>query len=423
MSRTDWIELAAKDNWPAARVRNVISAIKSLQVKKWGIYHMAPLNANAPPKRMTREDGIFWLSQQVRGVSLIEFKLTRPVDFLTKYLIHSKLEDNADRANKEAIEIVHGTIGSRQYASADKDCASDWMLGLARKQYLVEHRCSCYGLGRKCYCAHAGEALVARADLAAAPAPPPAPAAPAPAVVCSCLRCAPISAAAADDVSTYVEGYDAPAPAAAAEDGGDYLQRIWDEQVRRAREKNDEARAQSSAPTWIVVPEVDLGIRMPAPPPPAAPVTPPPQQSAEREQTVAPGAPAPESRSAPRFTPEERAHIDDEHDAPRRGDDADDHLFEPPLPTIAEVAERLASLRLRVDAHVAEVEAAHAADQQRKFEDRAALNRLSDRLVSSEMELGLIDDALDHMYAGQQSPANVVGRLAKIISRITEMGL
>jgi hypothetical protein len=66
---------------------------------------------------------------------------------------------------------------------------------------------------------------------------------------------------------------------------------------------------------------------------------------------------------------------------------------------------------------------AHAADQQRKFEDRAALNRLSDRLVSSEMELGLIDDALDHMHAGQQSPANVVGRLAKIISRITAMNL
>ena len=228
---------------------------------------------------------------------------------------------------------------------------------------------------------------MARGDLAAAPPALPAPPAP----------------AAADDVNTYVEGYDAPAPP--AEDGGDYLQRIWDEQVRRAREKNDEARAQS-APTWIVVPEVDLGIR-----------TPPQQQQSANEQTpAAPGAPAPESRSAPRFTPEERAHIDHGHHAcARRGDDADDHLFEPPLPTIAEVAERLASLRIRVDAHVA--------DQQRKFEDRAALNRLSDRLVSSEMELGLIDDALDHMHAGQQSPANVVGRLAKIISRITAMNL
>jgi hypothetical protein len=39
------------------------------------------------------------------------------------------------------------------------------------------------------------------------------------------------------------------------------------------------------------------------------------------------------------------------------------------------------------------------------------------------MELGLIDDALDHMHAGQQSPANVVGRLATIIARITAMNL
>jgi len=102
--------------------------------------------------------------------------------------------------------------------------------------------------------------------------------------------------------------------------------------------------------------------------------------------------------------------------------DADDHLFEPPpvpLPTMAEVAERLVSLGERV----AEAEADAEADAQRRFEDRAALNRLSDRLVSCEMELGLIDDALDHMYAGQQSPANVVGRLAKIIDRIAAMNL
>ena len=37
------------------------------------------------------------------------------------------------------------------------------------------------------------------------------------------------------------------------------------------------------------------------------PVTPPPQQSAEEQTPTAPGAPAPESRTAPRFTPEERA--------------------------------------------------------------------------------------------------------------------
>jgi hypothetical protein len=326
MSRTDWIELASKDNWPAARVRNVVKAIKEERVRKFGVYQMPP--SNAPPKRMTREDGIFWLSQQAK-IPLDQFKMTRPVQFLAKYFLDSKLEDNAERANKKAIEIVHGAIGGRQYATADKDCASDWVIEFGRKQYLVEHACTCFALGRECECDHAQEAQMARGDLAAAPPAPPAPAPPAP--------------AAADDVNTYVEGYDAPPP-----------------------------------------------------------VTPPP---AEQQTPAAPGAPAPESRTAPRFTPEERARID-----------ADDHLFEPPLPTIAEVAERLMSLRIRVDAHV-------AADQQRKFEDRAALNRLSDRLVSSEMELGLIDDALDHMHAGQQSPANVVGRLAKIIARITEMDL
>jgi hypothetical protein len=102
--------------------------------------------------------------------------------------------------------------------------------------------------------------------------------------------------------------------------------------------------------------------------------------------------------------------------------DADDHLFEPPpvpLPTIAEVAQRLASLCKRVETHVAEVEFA----EEQKKRDRAALNHLSDGLVAYEMELGLIDDALDHMYAGQQSPANIVGRLAAIIARITTMDI
>jgi hypothetical protein len=208
------------------------------------------------------------------------------------------------------------------------------MLGLARKQYLVEHACSCFSIGRKCYCKHAEEADAARAELAAVALP-------------------------------------------------------------------------------------------------AAPVTPPPQsqsQSAEREQ-VAPGAPAPASRTAPRHTPEEREVIDA---APRRSpyDDAEDHLFEPPpvaLPTIAEVAERLVSLREQLQAHVEEREAAAAAEaavaEQRRFEDRQALNRLSDRLVASEMELGLIDDALDHMYAGQQSPANVASRLTKIIACISAMNV
>uniref|UniRef100_A0A6C0HKJ7 Uncharacterized protein n=1 Tax=viral metagenome TaxID=1070528 RepID=A0A6C0HKJ7_9ZZZZ len=110
------------------------------------------------------------------------------------------------------------------------------------------------------------------------------------------------------------------------------------------------------------------------------------------------------------------------HRRPDADPDADDHLFEPPpvpLPTLTEVAERLASLREQVDEHVADRE---REEQQRK-DDRKALNRLSDRLVSSEMELGLIDDALDHMYAGQQSPANVVGRLAAIIARITQMDI
>jgi hypothetical protein len=303
MPRTDWIEQVSQANWPAARVRNVIKAIKEEQ--------MAP----APPKqRMTREDGIQWLASEVARMPVIELEMTRPVDFLTKYFLGGSSERDAARnANIKAKTIVHGTTVSAQYATDDKDCAPEWMIGLAR------------------------------ADLAAAPAPAP-------------------------------------------------------------------------APTQIVVPEVvDLGIR-----------TPPPAEREQQQQTDAPGAPAPESRTAPRHTPEERARIDLEC-AARRGvyDDADDHLFEEPLSTLAEVAERLESLRLRVDAHVAEriaEERAEIAEQQRK-DDRAALNRLSDRLVSTEMELGLIDDALDHMYAGQQSPANVVGRLAAIIKRITKMDI
>ena len=105
-------------------------------------------------------------------------------------------------------------------------------------------------------------------------------------------------------------------------------------------------------------------------------------------------------------------------------DDADDHLFEPPPQmTLTEVTERLASLGVRVDAHVAERIAEEQAeiDKQQRKDDRAALNFLSDRLVATELQLGLIDDALDHMYAGQQSPANVVSRLAAIITRITQM--
>jgi len=365
MSRTDtdWIEKVSQENWPAARVRNVIKAIKEERVRKCGVYQMPP--PNAPPKRMTREDGIFWLSQQAR-IPLVDFKLTRPVHFLAQYFLGGSSEHHAERnAFIKATEIVHGTSVRGMNMPADAGCAPDWMLGLARKQYLVEDACSCFTLGRECYCEHAEEARVAHADLAAAPAPAPAPAR---------------APAAAEDVDSYVEGYDAPPP------------------------------------RWIVVPEVDLGIR-----------TPPPPQPAEEQPVAAPGAPAPESRTAPRFTPEERARIDAEPPTRIVSNDADDHLFEPP-PTIAEVAERLMSLRLRVDAHIAEREAAEQAAQaaqaaQKKSEDRAALNRLSDRLVSSEMELGLIDDSLDHMYAGQQSPANVVGRLAMIIARITQMDI
>ena len=327
MSRTDWIEQVSQANWPAARVRNVVKAIKDHRVSSSSV---TPPDA-LPKQRMAREDGIKWLAQTAK-IPLIDLKLTRPVQFLAQYFLGGgSCEHNAERdAVIKAIEIVHGTSVRGMNMPADADCASDWMLGLAHKQYLVEHACTCFALDRQCYCDHAGEALVARADLAAV----------------------------------------APLPA------------------------------------------------------PPAPVTP-PLQSAEREQTAdAPGAPAPASRTAPRHTPEEREVIDA---APRRSpyDDTDDHLFEEPLSTLAEVAERLESLRLRVDAHVAEriaEERAEIAEQQRK-DDRAALNRLSDRLVSTEMELGLIDDALDHMYAGQQSPANVVGRLAAIIKRITKMDI
>jgi len=103
----------------------------------------------------------------------------------------------------------------------------------------------------------------------------------------------------------------------------------------------------------------------------------------------------------------------------------DHHMFEPPPVSLVEVAARLVSLRESVDVHIAEreeaAELAEQREQRRKIEDREALNHLSDRLVSSELRLGLIDDALDHMYAGQQSPANIVGRLAAIIARITAM--
>ena len=142
----------------------------------------------------------------------------------------------------------------------------------------------------------------------------------------------------------------------------------------------------SPAPPCVVVPEVDLGVCLPAPPVPTW---------------------APATATAEVYPHRELVN------------DADEHLFEPPpvaLPTMTEVAERLVSLRERVDAHVEE-----ALAEQRRYEDRQALNRLSDRLVASEMELGLIDDALDHMHAGQQSPANIAGRLAAIIARITAM--
>ena len=325
MSRTDWIEVAAKENWPAARVRNVVKAIKEERVRKYGVYRMVP--PNAPAKRMTREDGIFWLSQQAK-IPLDQFKMTRPVQFLAKYFLGGSWSHRD--AQIKAIEIVHGTSVRGMTMPEDAGCASDWVLEFARKQYLVEDACTCFALGRECECDHAQEAGVASADLAAAPAPPPAPA-PAPA---------------ADDVNSYVEGHDAPPPA-----------------------------------PFVVVPEVAV----------AAP----------------PAAPAEDGDGYEVYPHREILSTD-----------ADDHLFEPPpapLPTITEVAERLASLCKRVEAHVA--------DAQQRFEDRAALNRLSDRLVASEMELGLIDDALDHMHAGQQSASNVVGRLAAIITRITTMNL
>ena len=329
MSRTDWIEQVSQANWPAARVRNVVKAIKDDRMSSSS--SVTPPDS-LPKQRMAREDGIKWLAQTAK-IPLIDFKLTRPVQFLAKYFLRGGSCEHHHHAERDAvikaIEIVHGTSARGMNMPADADCASDWMLGLAHKQYLVEHACSCFSIGRKCYCKHAQEADAARAELAAV-APP-------------------------------------------------------------------------------------------------APVTPPPQ-SAERDQTAdAPGAPAPASRTAPRHTPEEREVIDA---APRRSpyDDTDDYLFEPPpvaLPTIAEVAERLVSLREQLQAHVEEREAAAAAEaavaEQRRFEDRQALNRLSDRLVASEMELGLIDDALDHMYAGQQSPANVASRLTKIIACISAM--
>jgi hypothetical protein len=259
MSSTDWIEIVSQENWPAARVRNVVKAFEEERTRQW-----MPLR-NPPPKRMPREKALEWLATTA-GIPVDDLKLTRPVQFVQQYVMGSCEQ----HALVKAVRIVHGVNANPMYAPADKDCAKDWKISLARQQLLDS---------------------LSSAE-ASAPAPAPAPA-------------------------------EAPAE---------------------------------------VYPHRSLNT------------------------------------------------------------DADDHLFEPPpvpLPTMAEVAERLVSLGERVDAHVADVEFA----EEEKKRDRAALNRLSDLLVSSEMELGLIDDALDHMYAGQQSPANVVGRLAKIIARITEMDI
>ena len=256
----NWIEIVSQENWPAARVRNIVKAFEQERARQW-----MPLR-NPPPKRMPREKGLEWLAATA-GIPLVDLKLTRPVQFVQQYVMGSCEQ----HALVKAVRIVHGVTVNAMYSPADKDCAKDWQITLAREQVLK--------------------------SLAA--------------------------------------------PAA------------------------DEAPAEAPA-------EV-----------------------------------------APRRSPY---------------DDADDDLFEPPpvpLPTLTEAAEHLASLREQLQAHVEEreaaAEAAAEAEEQRRYEDRQALNRLSDRLVASEMELGLIDDALDHMYAGQQSPANITSRLAKIIARINEM--
>jgi hypothetical protein len=248
--------MVSQENWPATRVRNIVKEFETQRARQF-----MPLR-NPPPKRMSREKGLEWLATTA-GIPLDDLKLARPVQFVHQYVLGSC----EHHALVQAVRIVHGITANALYSPADKDCAKDWMLQLAREQLL--------------------ESLAAPAE----------------------------------------------------------------------------------APAEV----------------------------------------------APRRSPY---------------DDADDNLFEPPpvqLPTLTEAAERLASLREQLQAHVEEREAEATAEadiaEQRRFEDRAALNRLSDRLVSSEMELGLIDDALDHMYAGQQSPANVVGRLAKIIARITAMDI
>jgi len=276
MSSTDWIEKVSQENWPAARVRNVVKAFEEERARQW-----MPLR-NPPPKRMPREKALEWLAKTA-GIPVDDLKLTRPVHFVQQYVMGSCEQ----HALVNAIRVVHGTSANALYSNDEKDCAPEWMLGLARQQLI-----------------------------------------------------------------------DSLTAAAAAE---------------------------APAPAFVVVPEVDLGL-FPAPPVPTwAPVA------------AAPAAPA-------EVYPHRERHDDY---------DADEHLFEPPpvaLPTMAEVAQRLVSLGERVDAHVAE---------EQKKRDREALNRLS----ASEMELGLIDDALDHMHAGQQSPANIVGRLAAIIARITTMDI
>ena len=118
MPRTevDWIEKVSQENWPAARVRNVVKAFEEERARQW-----MPLR-NPPPKRMPRENALEWLAKTA-GIPVDDLKLTRPVQFVQQYVMGSCEQ----HALVNAIRVVHGTSANAMYSNDEKDCAPEWI--------------------------------------------------------------------------------------------------------------------------------------------------------------------------------------------------------------------------------------------------------------------------------------------------------
>ncbi|NBQ59174.1 MAG: hypothetical protein EBU32_12520, partial [Opitutaceae bacterium] len=113
------IEEVSQENWPAARVRNIVKVFEEQRSLQW------MLDAPAP-KRMTREKGLEWLAATA-GIPLVDLKLMRPVPFVQQYVLGTREHQSLI----QAIRIVHG-ITARAMYSPEKDCASDYMIERAR---------------------------------------------------------------------------------------------------------------------------------------------------------------------------------------------------------------------------------------------------------------------------------------------------